>query len=177
MILAAVNRINQDFRVLPVQIQKFREDNKRRVTKRRRANTGHELSGFQSRLIQRPIRHFGHKELKSIIDRDTSGGKNEYEKDHHSGVHRAGSFYDCSHHACECSRLLLLQPASLSFRCGGHRCRNRSSYCDCSFLSLLWTSLLRCSPSSTRLLPRSPSSARPLQRPAISRHGMDSWTL
>ena len=164
----------------PAKMTKFsnlRQDNKRWVTKRRRTNTDHELSGFQSRLIHRPIRLFGHKQLQSLIDCGTSGDKNEYEKDHHFGVHRAGSFYDCSDRACECSRLLLLQPASLSVRCGGHRCWNRSSYCNCSFLSLLWTSLLRCSPTSTRPLPRSPSSARLLQRPAISRQGMDSRTL
>ncbi len=174
----------------PAKMKKFssfREDNKRWVTKRRRTNTDRELSGFQSRLIQRPLRHFAHKELKSVIDRDTSGGKNEYEKDHHFGVHRVGSFYDCSDHACECSRLLLLQPASLSFRCGGHRCWNRSSYCNCSFLSLLWTLLLRCSPSSTRPLQRSPSTThllrsspsgtRLLRRPAIWLQGMGSRTL
>jgi hypothetical protein len=63
---------------------------------------GYEFSGFQSRLIQRPIRHFGHKELKNVIDRDTSGGKDEYEKDRHFGVHRAGPVYDCSEHACAC---------------------------------------------------------------------------
>ena len=153
----------------------------------KRMNTDRELFGFQSRLIQRPIRHFAHKELKSVINRDTSGGRNEYEKDHHFGVHRVGSFYDCSGHACECSMLLLLQPASLSVRCGGHRCWNRSSYCNCSFLSLLWTSLLRSSPSTTgplrsspsttRLLQRSPSSTRQFRRPAKSQQGMGSWTL
>ena len=166
----------------------FRKDIKRWVTKRRRTNTGRELSGFPSRLIQRPIRHFAHKELKSVINRGTSGGRNEYEKDHHLGVHRVGSFYDCSGHARECSRLLLLQPASLSDRCGCRRCWDRRSYCNCSFLSLLWTFLLRCSPSTTRPLQRSPSSTtrllqrstcstRLLRRPAIWLQGMDSWTL
>lgn len=165
----------------------FGQDNKRCVTKRRRTNTNHELSGFQSRLIHRPIRHFSHKQLKSLIDCGTSGDKNEYEKDHYFGVHRTGSFYDCSDHACKRSRLLLLQPASLSVCCGGHRCWNCSSYCNCSFLSLLWTLLLRCSPSSTRPLQRSPSTSRLLRcspsgtrllrRPAIWLQGMDSWTL
>ena len=151
----------------------FREDNKRWVTKRRRTNTDRELSGFQSRLIQRPLRHFAHEELKSVIDCGTSGDKNEYEKDHHFGVHRVGSFYDCSDHACECSRLLLLQPASLSFRCGGHRCWNRSSYCNCSFLSLLLdltiTVLPLQHPSITALpLHHPPITFLPIRHPPIT---------
>jgi len=41
----------------------------------RLTNANYKFSGFQSRLIKKPVRHFGHKELKNVIDRNTSGGK------------------------------------------------------------------------------------------------------
>ena len=162
----------------------------------RLTNANYKFSGFQSRLFKRPARHCDYKESKSFIDRNTPGGKNECKKDHNFGVHRAGSLYGCSGCACECSGLLFLQPASLSVRCGGRRSRNRSSCCDCSFLFLLRTSLLRAAPSSARLSgsspsPRvlrwapstirvlwcSPSGARLFRRSAIWLQGMGSWTL
>ena len=166
---------------------KFREDNRRRVTKRRRMNTGHELSSFQSRLIQRPIRHCGHKELKSVFDCDTSGGKMNTRKIIILASIGLALFMivptaPANAQGCYYCNPLLFPFAVAATVVGTAAAIATAPFCPYCGPQLLRSSpsgtrLLRCSPSTTRLLRRSPSGARPLRRPAISLQGMDSWTL